>query len=157
MDYGYCNICKKHLQGYGDYVFKNGKKICKDCLENQENEADKKDYDNLVSYIKTLFHKIELPAGWKQYLDKQHKLGKTYSGMQGSLYYFYEIKNNPRDFQSLSAIGIIEYVYSEVRNYFEEMEKTNFFNVHFKDTSQTKTYSIKPPAVKKHNIDIGDL
>ena len=143
--------------GYDDYVLKNGRKICKDCLQGQSNELDKRDYDNLISYIKTLFHKTEIPAGWEQYLEKQRKLGKTYSGMQGSLYYFYEIKNNPRDFQSLNAIGIIEYVYSEARNYFEEVEKTNFYNIHFKDTSGTKTYSVKPPVTKKQNIDIGDL
>ena len=157
MEFGYCNICKKHLLGYDEYVLKNGKKICKNCLEAQTKNSEMPDYNNLLEYIKSLFHKNEVPETWKLFIDKQRKMGKTYSGMQGSLYYFYEILNNPVDYEAMNSIGIIEYVYDDARKHFEELERVNFYNTHFKDTSTTKTYSIKTPETKKHKINIEDL
>lgn len=159
MEFGYCNICKKHLTSYKDYTIKNGKKICYDCINKNTSQklAEDTDRENLLSYIKKLFQRQVLPESWTLYIEKLRKQGKTYSGIQGTLYYFYELNNNNISYDSMSVLGIVEYAYDEARKYFEELEKINAYNKNFVPKEETLRFGVKVPKAKKTNIDIGDL
>lgn len=154
MSFGYCNVCKRALMGYDDYVVKSGKKICNDCLS--AGKVKTKDYENLVEYIKTLFHKEIIPLSWENYINKLISMGRTYSGIQGSLYYFYEIKGNISTNDN-SAIGIVDYVYEEAKEYFKEIEKRDEHNLNFKEGAKEKIWKMSVPKKKKTSFDIGDL
>ena len=158
MEYGYCNICKRKLTGYNDYVIKNNKKICKDCVAKQgkEKTEEEKEKEELYEYLKLLFQKTTIPESWNVFIEKQRKNGKTYSGMQGSLYYFYELKGNAVSYEN-SAIGIIEYIYDEAKDYFRELNQVNEKNSKFVSQSQTRFYETTMPKDKKIKIDIGGL
>lgn len=159
-EFGYCNICKKHLFGYNEYVVKNGKKICLECVEKEkkQNSAEnKKDLEDLSEYIKSLFHKKEVPNTWLAFIEKQNKLGRTYSGMQGTLYYFYEILGNYVDYSSLDAIGIIDFMYDEASEYFKNMRSVMKHNSEVKIETKTKIVQSAFVVPKKSNIDIGSL
>lgn len=154
MEFGYCNLCKKHLSG-GDYIIKNGKKICNDCSSKTKDDIAEK--EKLLSYIKLLFQKKDVPESWLMYIEKQRKQGKTYSGMQGTLYYFYDLMGNAVSYESMTSLGIIDYVYDEARRYFEEINKVNEYNNKVVLQEETRHYNTKLPESKKINIDIGDL
>ena len=154
MEYGYCNVCKKHLLG-GDYTIKNGKKICSDCSSKSATELTEK--NNLLSYIRLLFQKNEVPASWLMYIEKQRKQGRTYSGMQGTLYYFYELMGNAVSYESMTSLGIIDYVYDEAKRYFEEIDRVNQYNSKIILKEETRRYNAKLPKNKKIDINIGDL
>ncbi|MBP3707137.1 MAG: hypothetical protein J6J36_00810 [Clostridia bacterium] len=159
MEYGYCNICKKHLEGHNDYVIKNGKKICNTCFfKTKENKTtEEKEKEELIKYMLQLFRLDKIPASWFGFMEKQRKLGRTYSGMQGTLYYFYNIMNNDVPFNSPSAIGIIEYAYDEAASYFKELDKVNAYNQNVDIKTKTNIYNIRIPEKKKININIEDL
>ena len=155
IEYGYCNICKKHLEGYGDYVVKRGKKICLSCLNIEESmPAEKR---SLLDYIIDLFGFRDVPESWLIFIEKQIKIGRTYDGIRGTLYYFYEIKENDLPINNMSGIGIVEYVYDEAASYFKELEKTIDHNNSVQLQTQTKVYEVEIPHKKKINIDIGAL
>lgn len=154
MSFGYCNICKRPLSGYDDYVVKGGKKICNDCLNTGKEKTA--DYNNLKEYLKALFHKETIPLSWENYIDKLVKMGRTYSGIQGSLYYFYEIKGNIPTTDG-SALGIVDYVYDEAKDYFAEIAKRDEYNSNFKEGAKKRVWKMSVPQKKKTSFDIGDL
>lgn len=155
IEYGYCNICKKHLEDYGDYVTKRGKKICLKCLAIEESVPAEKQM--LLDYIVEIFGFKNVPESWLIFIDKQVKMGRTYDGIRGTLYYFYEIKENDIPLNIMSGIGIVEYVYDEAATYFKELEKTIDYNNSVEAKTETKIYQVSLPQKKKNNIDIGAL
>lgn len=78
-----------------------------------------KDRQNLDAYIIKLFHldhmdgRITLQI--KKYLQDHPEY--TYSGIQRTLEYFYEIKHNPIE-KANGSIGIVPWVYEEARRYY---------------------------------------
>lgn len=134
----------------------------KKCVETYE--EDLKDLEHLQEYIKQLFKVEKLPAK----VDKQIKSFKkeyeySYSGMEKSLIWFYEIKRNSLE-KANGGIGIIPYIYQEATQYYyalylaklanEKVDMT-IFSKEIREIKipSPKTYS-KPP--KLFNIEIGD-
>ena len=92
----------------------------KSCAENYQSSLtqEQKDRQELENYIKILFHttsistKIEKQI--EKYISENHY---SYSGIQRSLFYFYEIKKNSLD-KANGGIGIVPYIYQEAYNYY---------------------------------------
>lgn len=80
--------------------------------------ADEKDLKELEEYIKKLF-KIEYVSARirKQIKDMKESYNFTYSGIQKSLIYFYEVRQNSLD-KANGGIGIVPYVYEDAKKYF---------------------------------------
>lgn len=114
-----CAYCKKELsKKSADCVqLKNGKYVHTACqaLEEQREKTDK---EKLEEYIMKLFNTPYVNPRIRQQIN--HYIAEyhfTYSGIQKTLYYFYEIKCN--DIQKANGtIGIVPYVYQQASNYF---------------------------------------
>jgi hypothetical protein len=92
----------------------------KACAEkNQVEKTQKeKDYDALVNYIENLFGIGYVSAKVaKQIKEYRETYNYTYSGMLGTLVYWYEVKGATID-QANGGIGIIPYVYDQALQYY---------------------------------------
>lgn len=76
------------------------------------------DYNNLLNYIKQLFNITNIPATIKkEIMDFRKEYGYTYTGIQKTLYWFYELKGNSIE-KANGHLGIVPYVYDDASNYF---------------------------------------
>ena len=79
---------------------------------------DEKDYNELEKYIKKLFKidtlNIKIRKQIKEYKETYNY---TYTGIQKTLYWWYEIKKNSIS-QSNDGLGIVPYVYNDACKYF---------------------------------------
>lgn len=94
------------------------------------NELDKEELDKekLEEYIKELYN-IEtitplIKTQIKRYVSNEYNY--TYSGIMGSLDYFYNIKKG--DIHKTKGIGIVPYVYEEARDYFAKLNNISDIN-----------------------------
>lgn len=87
--------------------------------EHQKNiSKQEQDYNNLIEYIKKLYKvPAVLPTVIKQIKEFKQQYGFTYTGIQKSLYWFYELKGNPIS-KANNQLGIIPYIYNDACNYF---------------------------------------
>lgn len=92
-------------------------KACADKF-NQSISQDEKDYLELEKYIKKLFKINTINAKIrKQIKDFREEYQYTYSGMQKTLYWWFEIKKNDLS-KANDGIGIIPFVYKDACDYF---------------------------------------
>lgn len=92
----------------------------KTCAEKYRQSMSKEelDYMELEKYIKKLFNKNVLTARIKKQIkDFKQEYNYSYSGMQKTLYWWFELKKNSLD-KANDGIGIIPYVYQEAHDYF---------------------------------------
>ena len=92
----------------------------KACAEKyqQSTSQEELDYLALEKYIKKLFNKNVLTARIKKQIkDYRQEYGYTYTGMQKTLYWWFEIKKNSID-QANEGIGIVPYVYNDALDYY---------------------------------------
>lgn len=78
------------------------------------------DLQNLKDYINELYHK---QCNWQMIMQQIKKFEAeeyTLSGMQKTLYYWYEVKKNPVS-KSKQHIGIIPYAYPLAQEYFKQL------------------------------------
>lgn len=90
------------------------------CAEEHEANMtqEERDYESLQEYCKKLFGEDYNYIGTKRLIEKYKKdYGYTYSGIEKSLRYFYEIKGNSVE-KANGSIGIIPYTYEESRKYY---------------------------------------
>lgn len=105
-------------------------------LQNQSKEEKEK--EELFAYIKELFngdYNYILVDKTIKKLVEENKY--TYSGIMGTLHYFYVVKKNPID-KANKNIGIVPYVYEEAKNYYAAIYKANEVNAG-KDMTQHNT------------------
>lgn len=91
-----------------------------ECSKNAEDKKtqEEKDKENLEKYIMKLFGDDYItPRIRKQINDYIQKYNYTYSGIQRTLEYFFEIKGNSID-KANHGIGIVPYIYQDSYNYF---------------------------------------
>lgn len=82
----------------------------------------------------------------KQIKDYKAQYGYSYAGIQKTLYWFYEIKNNPID-KAKGGIGIVPYVYKEAYNYYYHIYMAQMANKEqISYTPQIKIVTIPPPT-----------
>ena len=108
---------------------------------------EEKELKNLEEYIKQIYKVDYIDAKIrKQIKDSKTQYGYSYSGMQKTLYWFYEIKNNPIE-KAKGSIGIIPYIYKEAYNYFYNIylaQEVNKEQVLY--TPESKNVVIPPPV-----------
>lgn len=90
------------------------------CAEEVENmkSQEEKDYENLEKYIKQIFKIKTVTARIrKQIKDFHQEYQYTYSGIQKTLYWWFEVKKNSLE-KANDGIGIVPYVYDECKEYY---------------------------------------
>lgn len=92
----------------------------KACAEKYQQSVSQEELDYLAleKYIKKLFNKTVLTARIKKQIkDYRQEYGYTYTGMQKTLYWWFEIKRNSIE-QANEGIGIVPYVYNDALDYY---------------------------------------
>ena len=125
----------------------------KDCYPNGEEvkvaaPADNGEYRALTDYIKSL---LKDKADWavigNQIKKFKEEYGYTYSGILGSLIWWYEIQNNELR-EDTCHIAFVPYIYNSAKNYFESIERAKQTNA-AKDIKRfipkVQHITIKPP------------
>lgn len=112
------------------------------CSPKIEISQQERDYNNLIAYIKKLFNvQVVLPIVIKQIKEYHQNYGYSYSGIQKSLYWFYELKGNSVA-KANNQLGIVPYIYSDACDY--------FYHLYLGEIASRET--IEMPAPKKITI-----
>lgn len=126
----------------------------KKCYEANESKMSQsaQAIQELDKYICELF-KLEYVNARirKQINDMVDKYHFTYSGIMGTLKYFYEIKQHPLD-KANGGIGIVPYVYDEARKYYETIFYAQQLNKNIKADAflvKERKIIIKSPRAEK--------
>ena len=102
-------------------------KHCAEQHQVQKSQMDR-DYEELVNYIENLFGVGYVSAKVaKQIRDFREMYNYTFSGMLGTLVYWYEIKKAPLD-KANGGIGIVPYVYDQAKEYYSKLNVANSQN-----------------------------
>lgn len=102
-------------------------KKCADKMQVEKSQADK-DYEALVNYVEKLFGVDYVSAKVaKQIKDFRETYGYTYSGMLGTLVYWYEERKATID-KANNGIGIIPYIYDQAKEYYEKIKQADAAN-----------------------------
>ena len=109
-------------------------------------ERDEKDYEDLVNYIEKLFGIGYVSAKVaKQIRDYRLQYGYSYSGILGTLVYWYEVKQAPLD-KANGGIGIVPYIYDQAKEYYTKINTANTINADIKNyRSKIIEITIAPP------------
>ena len=120
-------------------------KACAEKNQIQKSQADK-DYEELTNYIEKLFGIGYVSAKVaKQIKDFRETYAYTYSGMLGTLVYWYEIKKAQID-KAQGGIGIIPYIYEQAKEYYGKIKQANELNADIKNYKiQFKEITIEAP------------
>lgn len=90
--------------------------------------TQEQDYNQLVEYIEKLFGVGYVSAKIaKQIRDYRQMYGYTFSGMLGTLIYWFEIRKGTLD-KANGGIGIIPYVYDQAKEYYAKINAANELN-----------------------------
>ena len=114
----------------------------KECAERNkiQKTQNEQDYDALINYIeKTLGdHAINAKIA-KQIKDFREEHGYTYSGILGTLIYWFEVQGGSAELSN-GGIGIVPYKYDEAKKYYQTIDNANILN---KDIKNYKTKYIE--------------
>lgn len=102
----------------------------KACAEKNQVTKSKNelDYEALINYIEKLFGIGYVSAKVaKQIKDFREQYGYTYSGILGTLTYWYEVKGASLE-MSNGGIGIVPYIYEQAKEYYSKINNANSIN-----------------------------
>lgn len=102
----------------------------KKCAEKNQiiKSKNELDYEALVDYIEKLFGIGYVSAKVaKQIKDFREQYGYTYSGILGTLIYWYEVKGATLEMAN-GGIGIVPYVYDQAKEYYAKIDEINSIN-----------------------------
>ena len=119
LDKTKCIYCKKEISKSAENVIqiKNEKFAHKACAD-KENSRELTDAEKLDRYIIQLFNvDYVYPTIKKQIVQFIKDYNFSYSGIQKSLQYFYDVKKNDIN-KANNRISIVPYVYQEAYNYY---------------------------------------
>lgn len=115
-----------------------------DCLTEEESKQKR----SLISYIEELFGE---KANAKTYTQIKNLMKDypyfTYVGLEQSIRFFYEIKENPITNQGL---GIVPYVYDQAQEYFKNLGEVQSHNASISNVNELyahKKVRIAPPKI----------
>lgn len=115
-----------------------------DCLTEEESKQKR----SLISYIEELFGE---KANAKTYTQIKNLMRDypyfTYVGLEQSIRFFYEIKENPITNQGL---GIVPYVYDQAQEYFKNLGEVQSYNASISNVNELyahKKVRIAPPKI----------
>lgn len=115
----------------------------KACAEkkDQETPQEEKDYENLEKYIKQIFHTRTVSARIKKQIKDFHQEYQyTYSGIQKTLYWWFELKGGSIE-KANNGIGIVPFVYQDALDYFYRLYLAKIAN------------DISPEQIKKAKVE----
>lgn len=132
----------------------------KECFDARLVETSKteSDYDKLVNYIEKLFGVGYVSARIaKQIKDFREQYGYTYSGILGTLIYWFDVRKATLD-QANGGIGIVPYVYDQARDYYAKIDAANNINanVEYKPRTIEITITSPRPVEQKPKLFIFD-
>ncbi len=112
---------------------------------------------NCENYLKQIFHVDTLPYTIKAQFDKCLSSNYTYSGIQKTLQYWYEVKKKPIKL-GCPSLGIVPYVYEDAKKYFYKIYEAEHANtreeIEEKTNIETKIVKIQaPPRRQNKQID----
>lgn len=120
----------------------------KECAEKNQIQKSQQeiDYDNLVNYIEKLFGIGYVSAKVaKQIKDYRELYGYTYSGILGTLVYWYEVKQAAID-KANGGIGIVPYIYEQAKEYYAKINAANDLNAGVKNyQAKVIEITVTPP------------
>ena len=149
-----CAICNISILDT-NYKTKNRKRYHEECYNKLIDKAEaaskqqaagikEGDKEALENYIRSLYNLTDLPYQiTKQIENFTSQQGFTYSGIQKTLYYFYELnKNCPESHKS--TIGIVPYIYDEAKAFFQSLHEASEANKDFNQEEKTVHIKVKP-------------
>lgn len=131
------------------------------CAENQDNTTlqEEKDKDQFFQCVKDIYGpEYNYVMINKQALNFIKQYGYTWSGMTGCLHWFYNINHGNLE-EGHGGIGIIPYIYEDVKKYYQQRYATENKNKNKKMRQQIIEFTIIPPKSIKHAprlLDLGD-
>lgn len=155
-----CPQCEKYFsREKEDYVVHKKRHYHKACYDLIEQED--KDKENLNKYIMNMFGLDYVsPKISKQIKEYVTTYKYTYSGIHGSLVYFFEIKKGDLR-KTNGGIGIVPYIYNDAKEYFQELRNIEEKNQDKDYNNQRIKIVIKPPTRKPiskvKEIDWGEI
>lgn len=145
----YCNI--RFNRDKEPYVEAGSRRYAhKACAEKHEATIpqEEKDYQNLEKYIKQLFKIDNLNIRIrKQIKDFKETYNYTYTGIQKTLYWWYEIKKNSIS-QANEGLGIVPYVYQDALKYYYNIYIAKLVN----DTKITTEHKIEEMEIESPRV-----
>ena len=142
-----CPICKKYVLETDEIKKYQNKKCHKSCLDSLINIKDisQNDKNKLIDYICKLFNTVEITMLIDNQINKYVKeYDYSYSGIYGTLYYFYELKEN-QIFEDINGIGIVPFIYEEAKQFFNQLSKINEENKDIEIENKIINVVMKPP------------
>lgn len=132
-------------------------KECADKFQSQKTQ-DEKDYDALADYIEKLFGVGYISAKIaKQIKDMRTTYGYTYSGMLGTLMYWYEVRGGVLE-KANGGVGIVPYKYDEAKEYYLKIQQANQINANVKGFKTKVTeITIEPPKPEERKPRLFNL
>ncbi len=144
-----------------EFIHKKGRYYHKQC--NEELSVEDEDKKSLLEYIDKLFKNHEKNQNKiNQQIKKFKSEGYTYKGMEITLFYFFEVKDNNLS-KAMGGIGIIPFVYNEAESYYITKQKATESSIKIGNIPVIiKDIKIKNPIKQKRyiinkNIDISSL
>ena len=118
------------------------------CPSNEEANAkilEQMEKDAFYDVVKRIYGKdynyMMINSQAEEYM-KQY--GYTWSGMKGCLHWFYEIKGGSLE-EGHGGVGIIPYIYEEVKQYYQNLYKTQEKNKEVKLVRPPVQFNIESP------------
>lgn len=131
------------------------------CAEGQNKNLlqEENDKNQFFQYVKNIYGSdYNYVMINRQALNFIKQYGYTWSGMTGCLHWFYNIKHGNIE-EGHGGIGIIPYIYEDVKKYYQERYLTENKNKNKKMRRQVIEFNIVPPKPMKpapRLLDLGD-
>lgn len=148
-----CRICGESFDTNQVEFFRKGTWYAhKKCYDEREAEKtqDEKDLDHLMEYCYKLYGKtLDYNKTLRLAKSYHEKEGFSFSGIESTLKYIYEVKKEPIE-KSNGSIGIVPYMYDKARNYWYSVWLANQNNeVKILERYEPKIIEIKIPEPKR--------
>ena len=155
-----CLYCEKYFDREKTPCIQIGRRYAhKTCVNQQDEKIVQEDLDKVKFYelIKQIYGKdynfILINTQAENFI-KQH--GYTWSGMTACLHWFYNLNHGNLE-EGHGGIGIIPFIYDEVREYYTKIYKTQEKNKNFKGRKSVINFNIQSPRAWKQPPHLLDM
>ena len=154
-----CACCGQNLAPTVKRVL-DEQSLCPSCYRKalESKKASERDFEDLLEYIKCLFDVTDVPPDWIEQIQMYKvKEKRTFFGMRGTLYYYYEILGNTPDPER--GLWAIRYHYENASRYFKEQAELSKRNEAVDLTPIRRTIIMTSPQneTRKPKYNIEDL
>ena len=132
---------------------------CSEVDVTDEKTKEEIEKDNFYQMIKSIYgpnyNYMLISTQAEEYILKY---GYTWSGMTGCLHWFYDINHGDKE-EGHGGIGIIPFIYDEVKNYYQDIYKAQEKNKKIKIMRPPVVFNIQSPRAKEqlpHLLDLED-